>query len=139
MKKQIFAAAIGAALSASGSANGEEGFFTQFRDPEDSHLDASAFLEKGGFIPLPIIITEPAVGGGLGLAAVFLKLPEPGSNNVPTRSIIGAAVTGNDSKAAFAGRFGSLLDGNLKYSAAVGIGSINLDFLSDRSAAGSVL
>lgn len=106
----------------------EGGFLDQFVDPEDNHLDASSFLDKGGFIPVPIIITEPAVDGGLGLAALFLKLPEKGSNNDPTRTILGFAGTGNNSKIGFAAKIGSMLDGNLKYQAAIGGGSINLDF-----------
>lgn len=43
----------------------------RFRDPEDGQLDASEYLlDHSGALPVPIIITEPAVGygGGLGLA-----------------------------------------------------------------------
>ena len=35
-----------------------------FRDPEDGQLDMSEWLlTKKGFLPIPIIITEPAFGG----------------------------------------------------------------------------
>lgn len=54
----------------------KKGFFRQFTDEEDGKVDFSNFLAKGGFIPLPIIITEPAVEGGSGLAAVFLRVPK---------------------------------------------------------------
>ena len=48
-------------------------------DPVDNKIDASKFLaEKKGFLPVPIIITEPAVGYGLGLAAVFFHDPLAG-------------------------------------------------------------
>ena len=40
--------------------NDKRGLFT---DPEDGALDASEWLlEKKGFLPVPTIITEPAVG-----------------------------------------------------------------------------
>ena len=41
-------------------------------DPEDGALDLSAFLKSpAGFFPVPIIITEPAVGYGGGAALIF--------------------------------------------------------------------
>ena len=47
-------------------------FFDQFFDPLDGQFDTSDWLQSNsGFLPVPIIITEPAVGTGLGLAAVF--------------------------------------------------------------------
>ena len=37
-------------------------------DPEDGMLDASDYLASAsGFLPVPIIITEPAVGYGLAI------------------------------------------------------------------------
>jgi hypothetical protein len=74
--------------------------FPSLIDPADGYLDASAFLARGGFIPVPIIITEPAVGGGLGLAGYFVRTPPPGSDAPPTRTIIGGAKTGNESRGA---------------------------------------
>ena len=42
-------------------------------DPEDGQFDVSAWLATAkGFFPIPIIITEPAVGYGGGLALMFL-------------------------------------------------------------------
>lgn len=50
-----------------------------FTDPEDGMFDVSHWLaEKKGFFPVPIIITEPAVGYGLGAALVFLHDPLAG-------------------------------------------------------------
>lgn len=98
------------------------------RDPEDGQLDASEVLEKGGFIPVPIIITEPAVEGGFGLAAAFLTPPKAGSDDEPTRSFLGYAETGNSSQLAFAARLGSLANGDLKYRVVAAAGSINLEF-----------
>ena len=54
-----------------------ESFFDKFKDPEDGAFDASAWLyDVKGFLPVPIIITEPAVGFGLGGAAVFFHETE---------------------------------------------------------------
>ena len=48
-------------------------------DSLDHKLDMSDFLiDANGFIPIPIIVTEPALGGfGLGLAPVFITRREP--------------------------------------------------------------
>ena len=45
-------------------------------DPEDGMLDASDYLASArGFLPVPIIITEPAVGFGLGAALAYFHAP----------------------------------------------------------------
>jgi hypothetical protein len=43
-----------------------DGFWSQFTDPDDGRFDASTFLADNayGFLPMPIIITDPAVDGG---------------------------------------------------------------------------
>ncbi len=47
-------------------------FFEQFIDPHDGKFDASDWLlNKKGFLHVPIIITEPAVGYGAGAALLF--------------------------------------------------------------------
>ena len=44
-------------------------FFSRFIDPKDGKLDASQWLAgRTGFLPIPIIISDPAVGYGGGLA-----------------------------------------------------------------------
>jgi len=51
----------------------------EFIDPQDGMFDTSHWLaEKNGFFPIPIIITEPAVGFGLGAALLFLHDPLSG-------------------------------------------------------------
>ncbi|MGC4075039.1 MAG: BamA/TamA family outer membrane protein [Nibricoccus sp.] len=48
-----------------------------FIDPQDGAFDAGTFiLSKQGFLPVPIVITEPAVGYGGGLALMFLRYPD---------------------------------------------------------------
>ena len=45
-----------------------------FTDPEDGALDMSEFvIDYKGFLPVPLIITEPAVGYGGGLGLMFVR------------------------------------------------------------------
>jgi hypothetical protein len=45
-----------------------------FKDPTDGWFDLSGYLENpGGFFPVVMPITEPAVGYGLALFPVFLR------------------------------------------------------------------
>jgi len=55
-----------------------DSIFNQLKDPGDGWFDASDWVLNNavGFMPVPIIITEPAVGEGLGLAALFFHPPE---------------------------------------------------------------
>ena len=50
-------------------------FMAQFKDPEDGAFDMAQFLlSKHGFLVVPIVITEPAIGYGGGVSLVILKL-----------------------------------------------------------------
>ncbi len=55
-----------------------ESFWSQFVDPDDGRFDTSRFLADNayGFLPLPIIITDPAVDGGLGAVGLFFHESE---------------------------------------------------------------
>ena len=90
-----------------------DGFWSQFVDPGDGRLDASAFLADNayGFLPVPIIITDPAVDGGLGAVGLFfhetdeqkeqrleaLRNEESGAQFLLTPSISAVATTGTGS------------------------------------------
>jgi hypothetical protein len=101
------AGATAETTEAAGTKEEEAGFWAQFKDPEDGKFDMSAYLlEKfAGFMPVPIIITEPAVEDGLGLAGIFFHKPkedqmkpdENGKVILPNISVVGAGITGNDS------------------------------------------
>jgi hypothetical protein len=67
-------------------------FWDQFFDPDDGYLDMSQWLAKNavGFLPVPIVITEPAIGAGIGLAGVFFHAPD---DDAPTREGGGFPVT----------------------------------------------
>src|SRR4249920_2396952 len=72
---------------------------SRFIDPEDGQLDLSYFLENPrGFLPIPIVITEPAVGYGGGVAGMFLRpRREEGDEGWarPDISAVGAFATQN--------------------------------------------
>ncbi|MGH6998988.1 MAG: BamA/TamA family outer membrane protein, partial [Phenylobacterium sp.] len=95
-----------------------------FFDEQDGYLDFSNFLAAGGFIPLPIIITEPAVDQGLGVAAVFLSMEAP---REVTRNVLAAVKTGNGSSGVGLARSGNAFDGRLNYRVGVGHGKITLN------------
>ncbi len=47
---------------------------SRFLDPDDGQLDVSSMLEHAyGFLPIPLVVTEPAVGYGGGAAAMFVR------------------------------------------------------------------
>lgn len=113
-------------------------------DPEDGKFDVSAFLASAkGFLPIPVIITEPAVGYGGGLVLVFLhdsiknraeKMKETDSSGEPKRlpppSITGVAGFGTEN-----GTWGGALfhmgiwkKDTIRYLGAVGYASVNYDF-----------
>lgn len=69
MKKALSVLAIAATVS-SHSVSAQESLFI---DPLDGFFDASTFLAENayGFLPVPVIITDPAVDGGLGMMGLF--------------------------------------------------------------------
>ncbi|PRY23180.1 surface antigen-like protein [Aliiruegeria haliotis] len=77
---------------------------------------------------MPILLTEPALQGGLGLVAAFIDIPEDDSLADPTVTALGYIRTGNESEIGFGAHSGNAMDGALRYMAALGGGSINLDF-----------
>jgi hypothetical protein len=104
----------------------------RFFDPQDGQLDLSYFLENPrGFLPIPIIVTEPAIGYGGGMAGMFLRpRKEAGDEGWarPDISAIGAFATENGTWGAFAGDSSRWLDGRLRTLVGGGAGRINLDF-----------
>jgi hypothetical protein len=109
-----------------------------FTDKQDGQLDLSDWLiERKGFLPIPIVITEPAVGYGGGVALMFLgnsmaesaqKAKETGLNIPPDIWVFGAAATENGTKAAFAGGMKSFDDGRYKYRGGIGKVDVNLAY-----------
>ena len=104
----------------------------RFFDPEDGQLDLSHFLENArGFLPIPIVITEPAVGYGGGLAAMFLRpRRETGSEGFarPDIAAVGAFGTENGTRGGFAADVSRWMDGRLRTLIGAGTGRVHLDF-----------
>jgi Omp85 superfamily domain len=104
----------------------------RFFDPQDGQFDLSYFLEDPrGFLPIPIVVTEPAVGYGGGAAGMFLRpRREAGDEGWarPDISAVGAFGTQNGTWGAFAGDASRWLDGRLRTLVGVGTGQFNLDF-----------
>jgi hypothetical protein len=105
---------------------------TSFIDTKDGQLDLSNYLETPrAFLPIPIVITEPAVGYGGGGAALFLRpRREAGDEGWvrPDISVVGAIATENGTRAAFAADASRWLDGRLRTLVGAGTGRVNLDF-----------
>ncbi len=106
------------------------------RDSLDHAFDISDWLiTKKGFFPMPIIITEPAVGGfGGGLAPIFIS-PKPPREvkgklypTMPTITAAGAGYTLNGSWFAGGGRFGSIRRWNMRYKIGAAYMDGNMDF-----------
>jgi hypothetical protein len=124
--------------------SGSFDFLRQFVDPQDGHFDMGAFLAgKRGFLPVPLIITEPAVGYGGGLAVAYFHDRER-SNGVRTdgasdsaaaqgglppsiTAVLGAA-TENGSWIGGAVHQGIWRNDSIRYLGVLGVASINLQF-----------
>lgn len=94
-------------------------------DDEDGKFDVSEALAEGGFTPVPVIITEPAVDGGFGLMLQFVSVPD-GNPRLATRRILGAVKTGNGSYGYGYFQSGFLEEGKIRYKVGAGRGKITL-------------
>jgi hypothetical protein len=118
-----------------------ESFWDRFKDPKDGKFDVSGWSEEeeaitGGFLPVPIINSEPAIGG-LALGVGLLYIREESSTKdtdsqtgkrPPVISGIAGAYSLNDSWLIGVGHMDNWLNDSLRYSGGLGYGSLNLDF-----------
>jgi hypothetical protein len=118
-----------------------------FRDPEDGRFDTSRFLlDLKGFLPMPILITEPAVGYGGGAALLFFSRnpqPEGGAGSgrrfhPPDITVAGAIATENGTRGGFAGHLGFSSDNKWRYMGGVGRMTLNLAYYGDPLFPGSI-
>ena len=141
--KTTFASISIALLSSSAFA--ASGIFT---DKLDGNFDASRYLSENayGFLPVPIIITDPAVDGGLGMMGLFfheseeeqaarLKTMQDESNDKASHSLMPPSIsaafgayTGNDSYFIGGGHLGFFNKGSIRYMGGGGYGDININF-----------
>jgi hypothetical protein len=119
------------------------GTLSQFKDPKDGYFDLSKrMLSRSGFVPMPLILNEPAVGVGLGFAPVFVhgenKLVDesgemlPPEERLPPSATAGfGLLTSNDSWVLGGGHFGSWRKDRIRYTGVLALTELNLDFYVD--------
>jgi len=100
--------------------------------PQDGTFDVSAFLSsKYGFMPVPVIVTEPAVGYGGGLNVLFLhdSLASSLERKSPP-SISGVVVAGTENGTRFGGAYhlGFWKEDTIRTATAAGAMDINMNF-----------
>jgi hypothetical protein len=104
-------------------------------DPQDGMLDASDYLASAkGFLPIPIIITEPAVGYGLGLAVAYFHVPkeidheEHPHYGPPSISVGFGAKTENGTYLYGGAHSGVWKEDHIRYTGAVAKMNVNMTF-----------
>jgi hypothetical protein len=139
IRARIPAALLGAAVFFSAPAGALElPDLETFRDPVDGRLDASRWLlDHKGALPVPILITEPAVGYGAGLGLLFFHRnpaatpvsdSAEGVRRFEPPDITGGAAFGteNGSKGGGIGHLGFSEGRRWRYAAGAAYGSLNL-------------
>jgi len=107
-------------------------------DPRDGMLDASDYLASArGFLPVPIIITEPAIGYGLGLAVAYFHAPkemdheEHPHHGPPSITVGFGAKTENGTYLYGGAHSGVWKDDHIRYLGAVADMNVNMTFYPD--------
>lgn len=115
----------------------------RYTDALDGKFDCSDYLiNHKGFLPVPFLITEPAVGYGAGLAFVWFRESlaqakaqshTPDGRMVPPDiAAVAAFKTDNGSVGGGGAYVGHLRDDRIRYFAEVGKAELNLDFYGPR-------
>ena len=105
-----------------------------FTDPEDGAFDASEWLlDKRGFLPVPIIVTEPAIGYGGGAALLWFR-ESLGERRAQGRltppDIFGGVLAATENDTTLAGAFGMVTFAQeyWRWRGFIGRPDVNLDF-----------
>lgn len=119
-------------------ASAENSLWQSFLDPKDGKFDASNWLiARSGFLPVPVIVSDPSVGYGGGLAVLFFHESEENAEKsgkddvltLPPSVSFGAGIyTENESWAGAGGHFGSWKEDSIRYLGYLGGGSLNLKY-----------
>ena len=136
LRTALFAVAFAAGALAHAA---DTTFMDRFVDPKDGAFDVSEhLLEHRGFLPVPIIITEPAIGYGGGAALLFFResIAEAREQSAarhermkpPDIGVVAAFMTENGSKGAAAGYVGTLAGDRFRYLAGAAQADINIDY-----------
>ena len=109
-----------------------------FVDTTDNAFDVSKWMtELHGFLPLPTLITEPAVGYGINMAIVFFhptrrSMDQTGTSDrqltLPSMTAAGGLYTANGTWGVYGGHYGSYLDDRLRVALFTAWLDINLYF-----------
>jgi len=116
-----------------------EGWSDRFVDKDDGAFDMSEhLLQYRGFLPVPIVITEPALGYGLGAGLLFFREPLADSRErsaarasrmaPPDIGFVAAFKTENGSKGGAGGYFRSLDGDRYRVFGAAAKMDLNLDY-----------
>ena len=112
-----------------------EWFNENMIDPEDGKVDISDYLSSAsGFLPVPIIITEPAVGFGAGVAVAYFHPPKELDQDLhphqgpPSISVGFAAGTDNGTSLFGAAHSGVWKNDHIRYLGAIASADVNLKF-----------
>ncbi len=103
-----------------------------FIDTLDGAFDVSYYLYNlHGFLPIPGVITEPAVGYGGMLAGAFFiakKNQEKKGFSIPDIAALGGSYTQNGTWFTGAGYFGFWKDDHIRYRGVIGYADVNLKY-----------
>ena len=134
---RALAAAV-AAFACLGSAPARAFDLSEFKDPDSGDFDLSDWLlNHKGFLLVPIVITEPAVGYGGGLTMAFFRdsMANSASNKSPSGSVVppdifavALAATENGTKGGGVGGTMSFAGDRWRYRGGLGKASVNLQF-----------
>ena len=133
LSRLLFAAGLLAGLAPASHA-----FMEGFIDPQDGYFDMSEWLvDRKGFLPVPIIITEPAVGYGGGVSLMFVRnsmresaerAAQTGHMVPPDIFVVGGAGTENGTRVAFGGGMMNFDEDHWRWKGAVARTDVNLEF-----------
>ena len=135
MKKKTATAAVIACLLTTPAF--ADSWLDQFKDDEDGWLDVSDWVleNSSGFMPVPITITEPAVGAGLGVAALFFHAPkdyDPAAEQEgfvdPDITAVAAGATENGTWFVGGGHFAQWRNDTIRYEGVLGYAEVNVKF-----------
>ena len=116
--------------------------FARFMDPEDGQLDLSDFLANArGFLPIPIVITEPAIGYGAGAALLWFR-ESLGERRAQGRlsppDIFGVAFAATENGTTLIGALGmvTFAEEKWRWRGFIGRPDVNLDFYGENTRIG---
>jgi hypothetical protein len=128
----VLLAALSSCFGCAAPSDGEKP--VSFTDPHDGAFDASEFLaSRHGFVPVPIVITEPAVGFGGGLGVLFVHDKPLGADGQPVQgppsiTAVAGAYTETDTRFAGIAHLGVWDEDHWRYNGILGTGLANLKF-----------